>query len=101
MESVSPSLGVMANDVFADSCPFFRIFRRERMIWLNVGLILNRNPQAVIRFNVCVCQRFQQIVGKGKIVILGVVFVCVEISEQIGNIHKPPAAKNAAHIVQT
>ena len=46
-----------------------------------------------------VCKEIKGI-GKDKLIGSGIILVCVEITENIGDVHEPVAAQYAAHIVK-
>ena len=87
--------------MLADMRPFFVIFGRKGVVRLYIRLIFNSNSEAVIGFNIRVRECLKKMIGKGEIVICGIVFVGIKIATYVWDIHEPTAAKHTVNVMQT
>ena len=97
--AIRPAFGIMTNDMFANSRPFFIVRGREGAIRLDIGLIFNGNAKTIIWFHPCINQCRDQMIGENKIIVLRVGFICRKISEYVGHVNKATSAKYPANIV--
>ena len=100
VEAVRPALGIVPDDALAYLCPRERITRRPDTCRVHCPLILNGHAQSEERLGSALHKLRDQQVGKAKAVRGGISGISVRIGEQIGDIHKPAAAKVAADVVQ-
>ena len=100
IKAVCPSLVIVHYNVLADSRPFMKILGRDDVVGLDKVVVFDGYAQAVVGHNSAIYHARQKHVGKGEIVGCRVVFVCVEIGENVGNINVVRAAEASAGIVK-
>ena len=101
MVSVRPAFVVVPDHTRTDLRPLQRILRRVDPVGLDGALILNGDAQPEEGLHAVVQQRLHQQVCVGEIIGSGVLRVCVEIPEQVGDIHPASAAIHALHIMES
>ena len=92
MMTVSPAFIVVSDYMFANARPLGEILWRINVVRLDPIVIFNRRSEAIIDAATGVNYRFKIFVGKCKVVVFGVGFVCIEIREDIGDVNKMSAA---------
>ena len=101
LESVSPTLVVVADNVLADPRPLVKILGRIDSVCLHTEIVLNSHAETEKWLYVVLYKRCYQPIGKGEIVGLGQSLVRIEIPKNVGNIDETVAAECTAHVVQT
>ena len=99
-EAVRPALRVMRDHVLADSRPLPVVLRWEDAVGLDAAGVLDCHAEAEIRLNAVLDERLHQQVGKGEVVVGGVVLVRVEVAEEVRNVHENVLPEGAADIVE-
>ena len=90
----------MADDAFADSCPFFEIRRRRGPVCLDYIEIFDGNAKAVENPAAGVDQIPQINIGKGEVVGSRIVRIGVKIAEDVRNVDQDIASVGAAGVMR-
>ena len=101
VEAVCPTVYIMGYDMLTYPRPLCVILRRIYVISLYLSLVFNCNSKSVIRLNSCFNKRVYYGIGKGEIVRFGIVFVCIKVSKNIGDINKNTASKKPPYVVKS
>ena len=94
MVTIRPTLIVVGNDVFADHRPLFEVRRRKCVILFRP--MFNGGAETVIRFRACVQCVLNKNIRQQKVVVRRIFRICIEIAENIGNIHAVRSAVGGA-----
>ena len=96
-EAVCPALGVVADHVLADARPLRVVLRRIDAVRLYLAVVLDGHAQAEPRLHAVGDQGGQHLVRVQEVVVRRVVFVRVEIGEDVRDVHHVvTAVRNAA-----
>ena len=94
MVTIRPALIVVGNDVFADHRPLFEVRRRKCVILFRP--MFNGGAETVIRFRAGIQRVLNQNIRQQKIVVRRIFRICIEIAENVGNIHAVRSAVGGA-----
>jgi len=100
MEAVRPAVVVVSNDVRADAGPFGEIGGWVDTVGLDSELVLDGDAKAVDDVATGFVEGCQIGVREGEIVGCGIVFIGVEVAEDVGDIDEAEAAVCAACVVE-
>ena len=100
MEAVRPAVVVVSNDIRADAGPFSEIGGWINAVGLDSELILDGDAEAVDDVATGFVERGEIGVGEGEIVGCGIVFISIEVAEDVGDIDEAEAAVCAACVVE-
>ena len=83
IKTVSPAFSIVSYNVLANFSPFLKIFRGESRVLLY--MMLNRLAKAEIRLRSCVESGENRFVCTSEIVGCGIVYVGIEVAENVGD----------------
>ena len=98
---VGPALHVMRHHVLADARPLRVVLRREDAVGPPGGAVLDRHAEAEVRPHAGLVELDHQVVREREVVALRVVFVRVEVAEDVRDVHVDVLAERPARVVQT
>ena len=94
LKSVRPTFIVVSNNVFANHRPLFEVWRRKRVVLFRP--MLNGGAETVIRFRACIQRVLNKNIRQQKVVVRRIFRICIEITENVGNIHAVRSAVGGA-----
>jgi hypothetical protein len=98
MQAVSPTLVVVADDMFANFCPLLEIGRRNCAVLFD--LVLDGLTETEKRLRAGIQTAEDRLVGASEIVGRGIVYVGVEIAENIRYINEKALTERASDVMQ-
>ena len=103
LESVRPAFGVVAHDPFAYLRPLEVVLRREYLARSEINdIVFDRHPKTEVRCNSVCDQCMQQVVGECERVRRGILWISVEVLEEIWNVYVYSLPRHrATNVVKT